>query len=203
MEALEPFESLSIASFGASTLPQPKHYRQNQIFDTDDSIKQFYQTKITNYIDDIDGATVKNKYERFYNKTLPNLHDNNSLNYVSSTKQLLQNRRQIRDVMNIDDIDGTRMKVVKGIVTTKRHVNPLEPIYDLPKYAERAITPPKFLRDTLNTKDIVGSTPKSLQVSRPRDSNRVEDIEGAKSKVKLVFSYIYMKFKLFLILFCL
>jgi hypothetical protein len=190
-EVMEPFESLSIASFGSSTLPQPKSlYRpqNHQVFDTDDNIKQFYQTKITNYIDDIDGATRKNKYERFYNKTLPNIQAENSLNFVSPTKRLLHNRRQIRDIMNIDDIDGTRMKVVKGIVTTKRHVNPLEPVYDLPKYIEPEAIPTKFLRDTLDIKDIKGCAPKSFEINQPRDSYGVENIEGTRSTIKLVMT---------------
>lgn len=188
MYSSEHFETLSIASFGASTLPRQQPFRprdHDKVFDTDDSIKNFYQTKITNYIDDIDGATVKNKYQRFLNKTLPaSLHDDNSLNFISPTKRILNNRRQVRDIMNIDDIEGTRMKVVKGIVTTNRHINPLEPIYDLPKYVEPIVPPPKFLRDTLDIKDIKGCTPKSFNVSQPRDPYQIDDIEGTRSKTK-------------------
>lgn len=185
----DQYESMSIASFGASTLLEPKYNSKSHttsIFGTDDNIKQFYQTKITNYIDDIDGATVKNKYERFCNKTLPNLNDQYSLmnESISSHKKILKNTTQIRDTMNIDDIEGTRTRVKNGMVKTKRHVNPLEPNYDLPTYVSKPATPPKFLRDTLNIRDIKGTTPHILRPYETRDLHSVDDIEGTQSTVK-------------------
>lgn len=160
------YESLSIATFGSSTLPR--------------ETKQIYERKITNYIDDIDGAKRVNKYEKFYNKTLPNL---NEYSY-SKSNALSQHSRQVRDIMKIDDIDGTRQKVMTGIAITKRHVNPLEPNYDLPKSIERLNTPPKFLRDTLVISDIAGTSTKPQHTYETRNFYQVDDIEGTKSKIK-------------------
>ena len=60
---INQYESMSIASFGASTLLEPKYNSKSHstsIFGTDDNIKQFYQTKIT-----LLGLAALISYQRF------------------------------------------------------------------------------------------------------------------------------------------
>jgi hypothetical protein len=49
---------------------------------------------------------------------------------------------------------------------TARHVNPLNPDYKLPSAVLRPYTPPKFIRDTLDTSDISGKKKSVLKNSR-------------------------------------
>lgn len=84
-----------------------------------------------------------------------------------------------RPVLNLTnkDIAGS---MTHGSVKSKRHVNPLEPNYQLPSYEHRPFTPPtKAARDLcLNTTDIEGSSPKARHRYETRDPIGVGDIEG-------------------------
>ncbi|KAL0221413.1 hypothetical protein RCL1_001267 [Eukaryota sp. TZLM3-RCL] len=60
---------------------------------------------------------------------------------------------------------------------SRRQTNPLDPQYKLPTAPERPITPPKFLRDSYNVSDIVGTTSAPFyQRKTPHDSFHYSDI---------------------------
>lgn len=67
----------------------------------------------------------------------------------------------------------------------ERQTNPLVPEYKLPSFEARPITPPKFMRDSLDVSDIEGTKAKRDPYLdyKTRPSMNLEDIEGSKSKV--------------------
>jgi hypothetical protein len=81
--------------------------------------------------------------------------------------------------MTNEDIGGSRPQQHK-FVTTRPASNPLEPVYRLP-YAEiRVPTPPKFLRDNINIKDIDGARPNPVvKHNVQRKTLFIDDIEGS------------------------
>lgn len=82
-----------------------------------------------------------------------------------------------------DDIAGTKPAI--ATFKTKREAsNPLNPVYRLPSFEPLEPVIPKFIRDSINVDDIVGTKPKSLnkpQVAE-RLTNNVRDIDGARPK---------------------
>ena len=84
-----------------------------------------------------------------------------------------------RPVMNLTnkDIAGS---MTHGAYKSKRHVNPLQPEYQLPSHVHRPFTPPtKAARDLhLNTTDIEGASPAARFRYEMRDPIDVGDIEG-------------------------
>ncbi|OMJ71505.1 hypothetical protein SteCoe_30257 [Stentor coeruleus] len=60
--------------------------------------------------------------------------------------------------------------------TTNRQVNPLNPNYILPSSPPKQYTPPKFIRDTLDTHDIQGTSPTNLSRNHIRNTLDVSDI---------------------------
>lgn len=82
-----------------------------------------------------------------------------------------------------EDIAGSQPAHHK-FVTVRQPTNPLEPVYKLP-YAEiRISTPPKFIRESMNIKDIDGAHPRSKLKAEiaQRKSMVIEDIPGAHVK---------------------
>ena len=64
-------------------------------------------------------------------------------------------------ILNCRDIEKAYPKKIN--VFTQRKVNPLEPVYMLPKPKPTSpIPPPKFIRDQINISDIAGSHPRPL-----------------------------------------
>jgi len=51
------------------------------------------------------------------------------------------------------------------MMRTKRHVNPLVPEYDLPKFHTTSLIEPKFIRDTLDISDIDGTKTKPIKTN--------------------------------------
>jgi len=162
---LSQYETMSIAASG------------NPCLET--ATKKSFQSRITNYIDDIDGSRNKNKYEKFYKDAIqystPEIEDHNPLRRES-------HRKTVRDALFIDDIDGTRRRVKDRMIETKRCTNPLEPVYKLPEVEIRIHTPPRFLRDSTRLDDIEGSSSAPLYNNRrtQRDPLKISDIEGSK-----------------------
>ena len=64
----------------------------------------------------------------------------------------------------------------------RRTTNPLCPEYELPKYEAKPASPPKFIRDNMDTKDIDGSRPKQRTEKFLGDRMNVKDIHGTQSK---------------------
>ena len=140
--------------------------------------KKSFQSRITNYIDDIEGSQHKNKYEKFYKNAIkhggPEFEETVPLRKESR-------RKTVRDALFIDDIDGARRRAKDGRIITNRCTNPLEPVYKLPEVEIRIHTPPRFLRDSTRLDDIEGSSPAPLYRGRPkRDPLNIMDIEGTK-----------------------
>lgn len=71
--------------------------------------------------------------------------------------------------LKTDDIDGAKPKSTD--FHSLRHVDPLDPHYDLPKFEERPPTPPRFLRDSVGVGDIEGAAPKDYYTKKVRNLN--------------------------------
>jgi hypothetical protein len=57
---------------------------------------------------------------------------------------------------------------------------PMEPVYNLPKFEVRPFTPPKFIRDSIDASDIQGTKPDAYFKWNMRDHIGVADIEGTR-----------------------
>ncbi len=55
----------------------------------------------------------------------------------------------------------------------------MNPVYPLPKVVVKAAEPPRFLRDSMATGDVTGTSPAPLYRWVPRNLHDVGDIEGA------------------------
>ena len=80
-----------------------------------------------------------------------------------------------------DDIEFSVPGCVK--IKTNRHVNPLEPRYQLPKTEQIPFDIPKFIRDPIPVDDIDGAKPRKIMSKWvARDNLRKDDIKGASTK---------------------
>ena len=79
-----------------------------------------------------------------------------------------------------NDIDKSKPQFQK--FQTKRVVNPMNPNYSLPKAEIIQAEPPKFIRDNITNDDIDGAKPKKPKYFATRETMKVDDIEGTKSK---------------------
>jgi hypothetical protein len=84
--------------------------------------------------------------------------------------------------MKTDDIKGAKPQSHK-FETMRQPTNPLNPEYKLPYAEVRVSTPPKFIRDNIDIKDIEGSRPNPyMKFSVERKTLFVDDIDGARPK---------------------
>lgn len=83
--------------------------------------------------------------------------------------------------LNTNDIERSKPKVT-AFTTTRLGNNPLNPNYKLQSVEYRPHTPPKFLRDAIETNDIEGSKPETMYKWQQRDVINVHDIDGARPK---------------------
>ncbi|KAL0236012.1 hypothetical protein GEMRC1_002594 [Eukaryota sp. GEM-RC1] len=81
-----------------------------------------------------------------------------------------------------DDIEKSRPPDNKP---SNRCTNPVDPVYPLPSYVERPITPPKFLRDSLNVTDIEGTVPVQPKPDNTHDYLYYYDVHKASTAPKL------------------
>jgi len=100
----------------------------------------------------------------------------------SSNGDSLSRRPNNRHLSN-DDIEGS--KPLRNKLRIKRNINPLEPTYHLPTVKERPVTPPKFVRDTLDVSDIRAQEPTmeyrvKLNLSKPARQSHFDysDVKG-------------------------
>jgi hypothetical protein len=166
------FHSMSITSFGPSTLPRTASYSASD-----------FKIRQTNNTADIEGATrTVTQYERYTNK--PSFLQSDV--FGSTSKPLTHTRNTIDNSLHIDDIEGARSrKNHKKMALTQRRINPLQPEYDLPTFETMQPYKPRFLRDTMDFSDIEGTQSRPLQRFAPRDSiNKVDDIVGAQTNYK-------------------
>jgi len=82
------------------------------------------------------------------------------------------------------DIEFSSPKCVK--FNSVRTTNPLNPTYNVPQVEVRPITPPKFVKDSMELNDIDGARPRKHNyiVFETRQANKIDDIEGTKAKMR-------------------
>lgn len=157
-----PYASLSIASFGDSTLPK--------------ETKRVWATKDTNRTSDIDGAQPS--ATKVWKK--PDLWNNSDVD-GARPPPVHRERNVANNSLRVDDIDGAQAKIRDKMLLTNRHINPMVPEYKLPKHSAAANVEPKFLRDTLNISDIDKAKPSTPRIFDMRDPISVQDIVGAQA----------------------
>ena len=85
-------------------------------------------------------------------------------------------------ILETKDIQGNSSDAYR--FKSARSTNPLKPTYKLATSITRPITPPKFVRDSMNIEDIAGTRANKKDYST-RDNMGVADILGAQSKNKI------------------
>ena len=83
--------------------------------------------------------------------------------------------------LRVDDIDGAKAKIRNKFLFTNRHVDPLNPQYDLPSFHKPDDYSEKFIKDPLDCSDIEGTKSQLPTKYKTRPINMVEDIEGAQA----------------------
>jgi hypothetical protein len=164
----DQYTTMSIASLGASTLPDQKPKEKR------------FAIKNTNDISDIEGARCEPKANKYSNKPAFLQSD-----VPGSTSKALTHSRNVRDLqLYIDDIDGTRHSIKDRMMRTTRHVNPLLPEYPLPSFIPVEPVEPKFMRDSMNIDDIDGTRSKPPKLYTMRDTISCNDIVGAQANFR-------------------
>lgn len=159
MDMSDQYTSMSIASLGASTLPDAKIHP-----------KVVYLEKP---VDVFRGSEVKRALiDR------PNFGDISDIE--GAHPRPTKTRNYLSNALRVDDIEGAKAKYRDRFFDTKRNVDPLQPEYKLPSYSMAPIEPPKFVKDPMNIDDIDGTRTKQKKLAIQRDTMNVDDIEGAR-----------------------
>lgn len=114
---------------------------------------------------------------------------------ASPKKNLSHSRNSFHTLLVVDDIPGTRPKEKSKMLSTDRHVNPLEPSYSLPTFKPVNIDTPKFLKDTMSVADIDGATTTQKILPTVRDILSTTDIVGAQASWKPRHRYTILPFR--------
>jgi hypothetical protein len=128
---------------------------------------------------DIIGARPSLKGYEYFNK--PCLAYTTQDIEKASPKPLHQKLSKPESNLQTRDIDGA-FPMKTGFQTRRIGTNPLNPVYDLPKYEVYASPPPKFIRDQINVSDIEGTKPEIYYKWGTRNTMNIEDIEGSSAK---------------------
>lgn len=153
---------------------------ENQDF-VNKNVKKFHSGRGWNNqlkVDDIDGARTKVPGYQYQNK--PNLSNQNWDIDRTGPRALHIGLEKPEYNLTNDDIDRSKPKFQK--FQTKRNVNPLNPSYSLPKAEIIPVDPPKFIRDNIANDDIDGAKPKKPKYFKTRDTMKLDDIEGTRTK---------------------
>ncbi len=161
-----PYVSMSIASFGPSTLDGAK------------VVIPMYKKRHITDISDIEGSHAENHLEKFTHKY--DTHPEGKP-YQSHQKSHTHERNVRNNLLYVDDIVGTRGRVPSKMELSNRHFDPLNPQYQLPSFNVMPPAETKYLRNELFTGDIDGSSSRSLYKSYSRDVIGVQDIDGTQS----------------------
>lgn len=160
-ESFNPYITMSIASMGSSTLPKIE--------------KRISAPRDVIDISDIDGARSAPKYRLF-----PDKPQFNNSDIPGATSKPLIHSRNVRDnTLYIDDIDGTRRAIKDRMMRTGRHVDPLQPTYNLPTFVPVEPERTKFIKDPLNISDIEGTKIIKQKEWSTRNILDTSDIEGS------------------------
>lgn len=103
---------------------------------------------------------------------------------ASPKKNLSHPRNCFHTLLVVDDIPGTRPKEKSKMLTTGRHVNPLQPSYSLPTFYNADFEQPKFLRDSMSVADIDGAQTSQRKLPSVRNALDTTDIVGAQASWK-------------------
>jgi len=147
--------------------------------------KTFYKDRSPN-LDITDIERAQPKYQGIKNRNAESFCNRNDDIAGSFPKKLHQPLSKIYYNLKNDDIHGTKPQSHK-FVTTREPSNPLNPMYKLPHTEVRVATPPKFVRDHIDIKDIDGARPNPYtKWNIDRKTNLVDDIDGARPKKEWV-----------------
>ena len=115
----------------------------------------------------------------------------------SSPKQLHVQLKKPNYNLSNSDIELSQPTCVKTKI--KRHLNPLEPKYLLPKCPEYPPYQPKFIRDSISIKDIEGTNPrKKMSYKLLRDSLKNDDVKDSwpkKPYIRKTEDYNYIDYR--------
>ena len=106
---------------------------------------------------DIEGSSPR-KFGYFFNKE-DFTNKNSDIEKSSPKNYNIKINKKSFNLTN-DDIEFSKPQCVKNATT--RHTNPLQPKYIMKSPEILPITPPKFIRNAMDVKDIKGSQPKKI-----------------------------------------
>jgi len=137
----------------------------------------------TNFVGDIDGATPKRRWKVEHGR--PNLMTRRDIDGAEPMRLHVGKMRgsQIDINTTVNEIDAKpRMKMFR----TKRVVNPLDPVYDLPKAEFAPIQEPRFLRNSFDVSDIERAQPRKFVLKPEHNPLDVSDIHGATAETSFI-----------------
>jgi hypothetical protein len=141
--------------------------------------KQYFKQDSTSLqTRDIEGAQSRLPGYKFINKPEYTNYTADIDRAQPATLHPAINRPQFR--LMTEDIEFAKPNA--RTFKTTRTGQPMEPVYNLPKFEVRPITPPKFIRDSMNPADIEGARPDHYFKWETRDAIGVADIDGARPK---------------------
>ena len=133
----------------------------------------------SNYLQtsDIEGAHPTLKGYQYFNK--PNYSNQTEDIEKASPKKLHQKLEKQENNLITRDIEGAYPSKT-GFITKRVGTNPLNPVYQLPKFETYEPPVPKFIRDQIGVSDIEGTKPEVYYKWNTRNTMSVQDIEGAR-----------------------
>ncbi|CAG9312313.1 unnamed protein product [Blepharisma stoltei] len=142
--------------------------------------KHWGSTSLTSLVtDDIEGAKPALKGYQYVNKP--------DFAYTAHDIEKAQPSK-LHQALNKPNFNLNTKDIFKAypnkaeFVTNRIGHNPLMPVYKLPSFETRPITPPKFVRDSIQITDIDGTKPEAYFKWQTRNSMNITDIDGARPK---------------------
>ena len=144
------------------------------------SAKVTYRKQLvkTNDVSDIVGARPK---QRFRQTNKPSFHDTSDIFGARPAVLINKTVNKVSTLGRTDDIDGATSS--SNSFKTSRISNPLAPSYKLPSYKTNPVVVNKFVKDSLNIADIVGSKPKAPPKYSGRNCMDTSDITKSNKKI--------------------
>lgn len=164
----ESYRTMSIASVGASTIEKSP-------------VKFCSSGKVTNLVSDIAGAQSYVKYGKDYkpgNRPVDTWKQQSDIPGTQSKQLHWKRGDHVADnQLRVDDIEGARARIRDRFHLTNRHVDALNPKYDLPSFTP---APPVVMKQHPEKDVVEGSSAKPAYVPKViRDSLSTNDIVGA------------------------
>ena len=167
--------------FNYYPMPNRKDSMSNRGLDeTDFPKKKFKQlsTKrdfsLNNYSLDIEGASPRSN--SIFSNKIDYCLKNDDIEKTCPNRIIPEKTNKPNFNLSNKDIEGTEPRG-HHCFTTSRHVDPLNPKYPLPSCPDKYPLPvPKFLRNTLDVRDIPGATVKQILVNIPESEYNYMDV---------------------------